>query len=317
MTTKAHASPGTFTSAAVSSRNVARKKPWGPILLFLAPVMLFYAAFVLYPVGATVYNSFHTIEANLGQITTTFVGLDNYKALPDDKIFIQAVKNTFIWSTVGPTLELITAVGLALLVYFKVPFFRFYRVAWFTPMLVSGVIVGLVWRWIFNYDWGLLNVGLRAIGLDSLAVNWLGRRDTPLAVVIFVHFWATFGFSFVLVLAGLSTISNDLVEAARVDGASTRQIVWRVLIPLLRPVLITVTLLSFMGKMRAFNVVWVLTGGGPLHFSETVATYIQKRAFLWRSIDLGYPSAMAVAWFGIVLLGVGLLKLWLGRKETY
>src|SRR5690606_32870957 len=154
----------------------------GFVLLFLAPVMLFYAAFVLYPVGATVYNSFHTIEANLGQITTTFVGLDNYKALPDDKIFIQAVKNTFIWSTVGPTLELITAVGLALLVYFKVPFFRFYRVAWFTPMLVSGVIVGLVWRWIFNYDWGLLNVGLRALGLDSLAVNWLGRRDTPLAV---------------------------------------------------------------------------------------------------------------------------------------
>ena len=101
------------------------------------------------------------------------------------------------------------------------------------------------------------------------------------------------------------------------DGASIRQIIWRVLIPLLRPVLITVTMLSFMGKMRAFNVVWVLTGGGPLHFSETVATYIQKRAFLWRSIDLGYPSAMAVAWFGIVLLGVGLLKLWLGRKETY
>ena len=184
-------------------------------------------------------------------------------------------------------------------------------------MLVSGVIVGLVWRWIFNYDWGLLNVGLRALGLDSLAVNWLGRRDTPLAVVIFVHFWATFGFSFVLVLAGLSTISNDLVEAARVDGASVRQIIWRILIPLLRPVLITVTLLSFMGKMRAFNVVWVLTGGGPLHFSETVATYIQKRAFLWRSIDLGYPSAMAVVWFGIVLLAVGLLKLWFGRKESY
>src|SRR5690606_17700817 len=182
MTTKAHASPGTFTSAAVSSRNVARKKPWGPILLFLAPVMLFYAAFVLYPVGATVYNSLHTIEAHLGQITTTFVGLDNYEALPDDNIFIQAVKHTFIWSTVGPTIELITAVGLALLVYFKVPFFRCYRVAWFTPMLVSGVIVGLVWRWIFNYDWGLLNVGLRALGLDSLAVNWLGRRDTPLAV---------------------------------------------------------------------------------------------------------------------------------------
>src|SRR5690606_16908881 len=130
-----------------------------------------YAAFVLYPVGATVYNSSHTIEASTGQVTTTLVGLANYTALPDDKIFIQSVKNTLIWSTIGPMIELVMAVGLALIVYFKVPFFRFYRVAWFTPMLVSGVIVGLVWRWIFNYDWGLLNVGLRAIGLDSLAVN--------------------------------------------------------------------------------------------------------------------------------------------------
>ncbi len=294
-----------------------QKKPWGPIALFLAPAMLFYAAFVLYPVVGTLYNSFHTIEANMGQVTTTFVGMDNYVALTEDKVFGQAVVNTLIWSTVGPVIELITAVGLALLVYFKVPFYRFYRVAWFTPMLVSGVIIGLVWRWIFNYEWGLLNEGLRAFGLDHLAVDWLGRRDTPLAVVIFVHYWATFGFSFVLVLAGLSTVSGDLIEAAKVDGASTLQIIFRVLVPLLRPILVTVTLLSFMGKMRAFNVVWVLTGGGPLHYSETVATYVQKRAFLWRSIDLGYPSAMAVVWFGVVLLGVALLHRWLGRRAAY
>lgn len=183
--------------------------------------MVFFMMFVVFSLVATGYNSVHTIEANMGQITTTFVRLDNYLALRDDAIFGEAVKNTLIWSTVGPTIELITAIGLALLVYFKVPFYRFYRIAWFTPMLVSGVIVGLVWRWIFNYDWGLLNVALRAIGLNDLAVNWLGRRDTPLLVVIFVHYWATFGFSFVLVLAGLSTIPKDLLEAAKVDGAKT------------------------------------------------------------------------------------------------
>jgi len=317
VTTETHATVKPDTQTDTSQPARFYKKPWGPILLFIAPAMIFYALFILYPVVATVYNSFHTIEASMGQVTTTYVGVDNYLALADDRIFHQAVQNTLIWATVGPLIELVTAIGLALLVYFKVPFFRFYRVAWFTPMLVSGVIVGLVWRWIFNFDWGLLNVGLRSLGLDEFALNWLGRRDTPLAAVIFVHFWSTFGFSFILVLAGLSTISDDLIEAARVDGASTFRIIWNILLPLLRPILVTVTLLSFMGKMRAFNVVWVLTGGGPLHFSETVATYVQKRAFQWRTIDLGYPSAMAVLWFGIVLIAVALLNRWLSNRAKY
>lgn len=319
MTAETQTARSVSTELAVLSTRYHRrsKKPWGPIALFLAPVMLFYVAFVLYPLVATVFNSFHRIEANMGQITTTYVGLDNYSALRDDRIFERAVRNTLIWSAVGPAAEVFTAVGLALLVYFKVPFYRFYRIAWFTPMLVSGVIVGLVWRWIFNYDWGLLNEGLRAVGLDGLALDWLGRRDTPLFAVIFVHYWSTFGFSFVLVLAGLSTIPDDLIEAARVDGATAGRIVRHVLLPMLRPILVTVTLLSFMGKMRAFNVVWVLTGGGPLHFSETVATYVHKRAFLWRSFDLGYPSAIALVWFGVVLIGVMLLNRWLKRRAHY
>ena len=176
------------------------------------------------------------------------------------------------------------------------------------PRLVSSVIVGLVFRWIFNVDWGLLNATLRAIGLDSLALNWLARRDTPLWVVIFVHWWGTFGYSFILLLAGLSAIPQELIEAAYIDGASTVQAALRVILPLLRPTFITVLILSFMGKMRAFDVVWVLTKGGPMHFSETVATYVQKRAFGWGSLDLGYPSAMSVVWFGTVMICVGLIR---------
>jgi multiple sugar transport system permease protein/raffinose/stachyose/melibiose transport system permease protein len=210
----------------------------------------------------------------------------------------------------------VTATTLAFLVYFKVPLHRFYRTAWFTPLLVSGVIVGLVFRWIFNFDWGLINVGLRSVGLDELALNWLGRRDTPLAVVIFVHYWSTFGYNFVLFLAGLTAISDELVEAARIDGANTPQISFRILMPLLKPIFLTALILSFMGKMRAFNVIWVLTQGGPLHYSETVATYVQKRAFFWSSLDLGYPSAIAVAWFGVVLIGVFLINYWLRTREN-
>lgn len=292
----------------------SRRKPWGPILIFIAPVMIFYLIFVLYPLVATIFYSFNTIEPIGGELVTTFVGLENYRALFQDKIFFRSVQNTLLWAVAGPIIEMATATALAFLVYFKVPFHRFYRVAWFLPMLVSGVIVGLVFRWIFNYDWGLLNTFLRAIGLDALALNWLGRRDTPIWVVIFVHFWSTFGYSFILLLAGLTAIPEELIEAAKIDGANTLQAVRRIMLPLLSPTFITVLLLSFMGKMRTFHVVWVMTNGGPMHFSETVATYVQKRAFAWRTLDLGYPSAISVFWFGVVLVGVGLLNRWFRKR---
>lgn len=297
------------------TRLQSSRKPWGAIILFIGPAMIYYAIFILYPVFQSIYNSFHTISPFQGELISTFVGIDNYKRLLEDDIFILSVKNTLIWGLIGPTLEMLVATTLAIIVYFEVPLHRFFRAAWFTPLLVSGVIVGLVFRWIFNFDWGLLNVGLRAIGLDNLAVNWLGRRDTPLYAVIFVHFWATFGYSFILLLAGLTAIPKELIEAARIDGASTRRIATEILIPLLRPTFVTVVLLSFMGKMRAFNVVWVLTNGGPMHFSETVATYIQKRAFNM-GLDLGYPSAMAVVWFGVILFSVGLLSIWLRGRSA-
>lgn len=279
--------------------------------------MVYYAIFVIYPLFATFYYSLYNISPVGGKVVTTFVGLQNFKDLFSDDIFLRAVRNTATWGIFGPTLEMLTATTLAFVVYFKVPLYRFYRTAWFTPFLVTGVIVGLVFRWMFNVDWGLLNATLRLIGLDTLALNWLGRRDTPLWVVIIVHWWATFGYSFILLLAGLTAIPHELVEAAYIDGASTVQAALRVLLPLLRPTFVTVLILSFMGKMRAFDVVWVLTHGGPMHFSETVATYVQKRAFGWGSLDLGYPSAMAVIWFGVVMVSVGLITRLLQSRMEY
>jgi len=303
-----------MVTKALQRNRKPRGKPWGAIALFLGPVMVYYAIFVVYPLLATIYYSFHNISPVGGKLVTTFVEFQNFKDLFSDRIFRLAVRNTAVWGLVGPTIEMLTATTLAFLVYFKVPLHRFYRTAWFTPILVSGVIVGLVFRWMFNVDWGLLNATLRAVGLDVLALNWLGRRDTPLWVVIFVHYWATFGYSFVLLLAGLTAIPAQLLEAAKIDGASTVQAIFKVMLPLLRPTFVTVLILSFMGKMRSFNVVWVLTNGGPMHFSETVATYVQKRAFGWGSLDLGYPSAMAVSWFGVVMVSVGLINRWLRHR---
>ena len=216
MATVSNVRPSNRTAPAARSR--LRRKPWGAILLFISPAMIFYAIFVLYPLLATFYYSVNKIAPAGGKLVTTFVGLQNFQELFTDKIFFLAARNTLLWGAVGPTFEMLAAITLAMVVYFRVPFHRFYRVAWFTPILVSGVIIGLVFRWIFNFDWGILNVGLRAIGLDQLALNWLGRRDTPIWAVIFVHFWATFGFSFILLLAGLSAIPGELVEAGALVG---------------------------------------------------------------------------------------------------
>lgn len=313
MATRAILDNSKRTKVLVASRHVGRK-PWLAIVIFIGPALIYYTIFTLYPLLATFYYSVNKIAPVAGTMVTNFVGLKNYIELFQDEIFFLSARNTILWGFVGPTIEMITAITLAMVVYFKAPLHRLYRVAWFTPILVSGVIVGLVFRWIFNYDWGILNVGLRAAGLDQFALNWLGRRDTPIWAVIFVHYWATFGYSFVLILAGITAIPTELLEAAYIDGASRLRAIWHVLLPLLRPTAITVLILSFMGKMHAFHVVWVLTNGGPLHFSETVATYVQKRAFGWNTFDLGYPSAISVVWFGITVIGVGIISRWLKSR---
>ena len=230
--------------------------------LFIGPALLYFSLFVLYPIVATVGNSFTQTLSVAGQAQTRFVGLKNYLLLVSDPIYLKAITNTTIWALLGPLLEISLALLLSLQVFHKTPLYRFFRFAWFTPVLVSGVIVGLVFRWILDDQWGVLNFALRQAGLGGLALNWLGRTDTPLLVVILIHLWNTFGYSFVMLLSGLSSVKEELLDSARIDGARRGQVNRRIIIPLLLPVLSTVFLLSLMGKMRTFDIAYVLTRGG-------------------------------------------------------
>jgi ABC-type sugar transport system permease subunit len=291
------------------------RRPWLSILLFIGPALFLYCVFLLGPVLTTFFNSLHHIEPVGGNLVTTFVGLDNYvEALTQDRWFGMAVGNTIIWGVVGPVLEMTLATTLALILYFKVPFHRFFRAVWFTPILISGVVVGWLFRWVFNPDWGPLTMILETLGLEHLALNWL--VDAPLAAVILVHFWRTFGFSMVILLAGLAAIPDELVEAALIDGANKWSVIRHILLPLLRGTAVNVLILSFIGKMSAFDTVFVLTGGGPMHRSETVATWVYTRTWSWRGLDLGYPSAMAVIWFLVIFVATLLLQRYLQRREV-
>ena len=271
------------------------------IAAFLLPALVIYAAFTALPVARTFYNSVHLIVPNR---PAEWVGFTHYAELWTDTIFWKAVGNTLTWAVVAPVLEVSIAVVLALCLYARVPFSRVLRVAWFTPVLMSYVVVGILWMWIYNYDWGAVNAILRAVGLDGWARPWLGHPDTALPALIAVTTWMWTGFNMVVILAAMSSLPTEVLEAAELDNCGWAGKLWFVILPLIRPTLLNLLVLSFIGKMKIFDLVWVTTQGNPLWATETVSTYVYKRAFQWSTFDLGYPSTIAVIWFVIVLAGV-------------
>ncbi|MBJ3774221.1 carbohydrate ABC transporter permease [Acuticoccus mangrovi] len=278
--------------------------PRSAIAAFLTPALLIYAAFTALPVARTFFNSVHLVVPNRPD---EWVGFTHYAELWTDKIFWKAVHNTLTWAVAAPILEVTIATLLALCLYAKVPFARFLRVAWFTPVLMSYVVVGILWMWILNYDWGALNEILRGIGLGGLAQPWLGHPATALPSLIGVTTWMWTGFNMVVILAAMSSLPSEVLEAAELDNCGWFAKLWFVILPLIRPTLLNLVILSFIGKMKIFDLVWVTTRGNPLWSTETVSTYVYKRAFQWSEFDLGYPSTIAVVWFVIVLAGVLLL----------
>jgi ABC-type sugar transport system permease subunit len=281
-------------------RASADRQPWGAIVAFLLPAFTIYAALTAFPVLRTFWNSFHKVLPR----AETFVGLDNYAALLADDIFWRSVRNTFVWACVSPLAEVSIALLLALALYARIPGRRFFRIAWFTPVLMSYVVVGIIWVWIYNYDWGAANAILRAIGLGRFAQAWIGDPRIALPSLIFITTWMWTGFNMVVLLAALHSLPSEVIEAAELDNCGWGAKLWHIIVPMVRPTLLNLLVLSFIGKMKIFDLVWITTKGGPLWSTETVSTYTYKRAFEWATFDLGYPSTVAAVWFVIVLAAV-------------
>lgn len=210
--TSAEVSAAARASGAPLARSFSdpRRASFPVLLVFLLPALLVYVGLTAYPAFRTIYDSFFTIEG-LERIP---VGLANYAALLQDETFWVAVRNTFIWSFVAPVLDVTTGLLLALALYAGVPFARFLRIAWFTPVLLSYVVVAILWMWIYNYDWGVMNVALRAVGLDGWARSWLGDPNFALASVMVTHAWKWAGFNMVVCLAAIHSLPSEVLEAA-------------------------------------------------------------------------------------------------------
>ncbi len=273
--------------------------PRPAIVVYLAPALAVYGGFTIFPLLRTFYNSLHIIKP---RGVEEFIGLGNFVALfTKDPVFWKAVQNTLIWATVAPVLDVLTGLLLALFLYAKVPLARFFRVAWFTPVLISYVVVGILWMWIYNYDWGIANLLLRWVGLGGWVHSWIGEPATALWAVMLTHAWKWAGFNMVVCLAALYALPIEVLEAAELDNCGWVRKLMFIMIPMLRPTLLNLLILSFIGKMKVFDLVWIMTRGGPLWSTETVSTYVYKRAFEWSTFDLGYPSAIAVVWFLVVV----------------
>ncbi|HEY3564144.1 MAG TPA: sugar ABC transporter permease [Casimicrobiaceae bacterium] len=296
--------------SAVSAALRVDRPPWGAIVAFLLPAFTVYLAFTAYPVVRTLWNSVHTVLPRNDE----FVGFANFAALARDDLFWRSVRNTFLWACVSPLAEVAIGLLLALALYARIPGRRFFRIAWFTPVLMSYIVVGIIWVWIYNYDWGAANAILRAVGLGAYVQAWIGDPKLALPSLIFVTTWMWTGFNMVVLLAAMHSLPAEVLEAAELDNCGWAAKLWHVVMPLIRPTILNLVVLSFIGKMKIFDLVWITTKGGPLWSTETVSTYLYKRAFEWSTFDLGYPSTIAVVWFVIVLAGV-LGLTWLFRTR--
>jgi ABC-type sugar transport system permease subunit len=290
-----------------------RSTTWSVLAAFLAPALLFYFGFTIYPVLRTFWNAFHTIKP---QGVVEYVGLANFAALLfADPTFWKAVVNTSLFTVVATVVDVVGGLFLALVLFARAPATPVLRVVWFTPVLMSYVVVGILWVWIYDYDWGLANATLRFLGLGAFEQSWLGQPSTALWSVLVAHEWKWLGFNMIVCLAALHALPSEVLGAAELDNCGWLAKVVYIVVPMLRTTIVNLLVLSFIGKMMVFDLVWVMTGGGPLWATETVSTYVYKRAFEWNTFDLGYPSAIAVLWFAIILVFVGAMSRLLRQRD--
>jgi raffinose/stachyose/melibiose transport system permease protein len=262
------------------------------IVAFLLPAVALYVLFVLVPIGQGIYYS--GFDWNGLAPLTDFIGLDNYREALSDPVFLASVRHVFVILVLSLILQLPFALGLAVLLNQRIRGRAILRLLFFLPYVLSEVITAVVWRLLLQPN-GLVDSTMEAIGLGAFVQEWLGNPDVVLYTVFVVITWKYFGFHMILYLAGLQQIPRELEEAAALDGATKWETFRHVTLPLLGPTIRISVFLSMIGSLQLFDLVWVMTGGGPVNASNTMAVYMIDRGF--ERSRFGYGSAVAVLVF--------------------
>ncbi len=275
-------------------------------VLMTAPLLLMMAVFVLFPMLNAVYYAF--VDFDGLDPSPPFVGLANFTELFSDSAVWRAFRNNVVWIVIGTIAPLAIGLLLALMVWDTRRSSVFYRLAFFLPYVLPQVAIGVVWSWIYAPSRGWLNRALDAVGLDSLSGGWLGDPDTALYAVLGTAVWATFGFVFLILLSALRNVDVDQVDAARLDGANAAQRVRHVVLPQIMPVFLMITTLTLLGGFSLFDLIFIMTGGGPSNASEVLGTYSYESAFVLNRISYGTALALVIAVLAVPF-AVGLNRL--------
>ena len=268
--------------------------------VFLSPVIVLMLIYIIYPIISTLEISLY--EWNGISPNRVFIGLQNWENLVADSVFWKAFLNNVILMVCSICLQIPMAIALATFLDAGVKKVNIYKVAWFLPLLMSSVAIGFLFSYVLATTGGIVTTVSQAFGGGK--IDLLGRAPHALYAVIFVVAWQYTPFYMVYFLAGYSNISIDIYEATIIDGATRGQYFWYIALPILRPVISSACILSLIGSLKYFDLIYVMTGGGPGTATELMATYMYKMSF--SNFRMGYGSTAAAGMF-ILVTGIALL----------
>lgn len=263
--------------------------------LFLLPNLLLFSIFTVYPVFASFFYSLNkwTLHSPM-----QFLGLANYRALIDDPIFLKVLGNT-LYYTAG-IIPFQTALGLliALGLNQRIRFVTGYRALYFVPVVTSMVAVSIVWQWMYQPQYGVINSLLKIVGIEG--PNWLFSKTWAMPSVIAMSIWKNVGYSVVLYLAALQSVPESFYESAMIDGANSWDKFWHITLPIISPTTFFIVVLSVIGSFQAFDQIYVLTQGGPARATSVIVHYLYENGFQW--FNMGYAAAIAYVLFALLFI---------------
>jgi ABC-type sugar transport system permease subunit len=267
---------------------------------FVLPYAIFFATFIAYPLIFSFVLLFHRWN-----IVTPmeWIGLKNFQRLLQDPLFFKAIRNTLLFLLIHIPLQIVVALGFAVLLSSRLKFRGFFRAVYFMPVVVSGVVVTILWQQLYAYDAGLLNRMLTMLGIEK--IPWLISPNVAMPSVALMATWKNVGIYIVLFLVGLQNIPHELYESASLDGATSTRQFFRITLPMLNPTIVVVVVLSTIGGFSLFIEPYVLTGGGPMESTLSAVLYIYNQAFNFG--HMGYAATLGFV-FALIILAVVLLQ---------
>ncbi len=282
---------------------------------FMAPALLYLVVFVLYPILHNVTLSLREVTAaNIRADRHPFVGLANYLELLRDDAFWRVLGNTLLFTTASITFQFSIGFAVALYLNRRFPARDFVRSAVILGWVLSPIVVGTIWRWILNSDFGLLNFLMRRLGMIDRNISWLPRPGSAMAGVIMANVWLGIPFNMMLLTGGLANLPESVFESAMIDGASRTQRFFRITIPLLRHTIAATVMLGFIYTLKVFDLIWVMTTGGPVNATTTLSVWSYRLSFVLFTFSDGATAANML--FVLTMIPTVIYIYWFAREES-